>query len=171
MKTIKITLLALLTAFVFSCNNDDDNSVTPADVSKVLVGKTWIYSDITGKVNYGAVVSGNVTVYKDGKNQYGFGEDLSNIAYVFKEGGKVDVFDLLFDQYESMNWEVTSDGKKLLIWEGDDKDWATEWTIKSVSGSSVQVTESDWDQIVTDHKLTTDTSVLMDVTITLVPKP
>ena len=171
MKTIQITLFALIATLVFSCKNgSDDNTISPADAGKLLIGKTWIYSDITGKVNYGAVVTGNVTVYKDGKNQYGFAEDLSKAAYVFKEGGKVDVFNAFLNRYETMNWEISSNGKQLLIWEGTDKDWGTEWEIKSITEKSVQVMEKDWSQAVTDHKLTTDTGVLMDVTITLVPK-
>lgn len=112
MKTIKITLLALVTALVFSCKDDNDSTIAPADVTKLLIGKTWVYSDITGKVNYDAVVSGNVTVYKDGKNQYAFAHDLSKMAYTFKEGRKLEVFNPFFDTYETLSWEVSSDSKR-----------------------------------------------------------
>lgn len=170
MKTVKISLLALVVTFVFSCKNDDTTTIAPADVSKLLIGQTWVYSDITGKVNYASTVNGNVTVYKDGKNQYALANDLSKMTYTFKEGGKVDVFNLFFERYETLSWEVSSDGKKILIWRDTAKDWATEWEIKSITNKNVQVIEKDWDQVVTDLKLTNDTTVFMDVTITLVPK-
>jgi hypothetical protein len=159
MKTIKMTLLALVAALVISCGKDSENEVTPVDIKAGLVGKIWRFVNISGKVNNGTIKE-EVTVFKDGKNQYGFYSDLSQETYQFDQDGKAWI------NSEEFEWELSSDNKTIQIGEkGEEKDLKLE--VISLSGNELKVAQKGWTEIVADRALTNSVVVNMDVTISM----
>lgn len=159
MKTIKISLLAIVAVLLFSCDKSDENEVQPIDIKTALVGKIWRFNNITGKVNNGNV-TGEVTILKDGKNQYAFASDLSLETYQFDQNGKVWI------DSEEFEWELSSDNKTILIGDlGKEKDLKLE--VVSVSDNELKIFQKGWRELVADYALTDNLVVNMDVTITL----
>lgn len=159
MKTIKISLLALLSVLLFSCDKNDENEVQPIDVKAALVDKVWSFYNITGKVNNGNV-NGEVTILKDGKNQHAFASDLSLTTYQFGQNGKAWI------NSEEFEWELSSDNKTILIGDiGKEKDLKLE--VVSIGQNELKIFQKGWVELVADNTLTNSLVVSMDVTITL----
>jgi DNA-binding beta-propeller fold protein YncE len=160
MKTIKMTLLALVVAFVISCGKDSENEVTPVDIKAGLVGKIWRFATISGKVNNSSTIKEEVTVFKDGKNQYAFNSDLSQETYQFDQDGKAWI------NSEEFEWELSSDNKIIQIGEkGEEKDLKLE--VISLSGNDLKISQKGWTEVVSDKALTNSVVVNMDVTISM----
>lgn len=156
MKTIKISLLAIVAVLLFSCDKSDENEVQPIDIKAALAGKIWRFNNITGKVNNGNV-NGEVTILKDGKNQYNFWNDLQDV-YQFDENG------ILWINSTEFKWELSTDNKTILIGEkGKEKDVQIE--ILSVTDNELKISQKGWEALIRDNPLTNSIYLNMDVTI------